>query len=175
MKKPHKFIFTVFVFSFVFSLQAKPNISLTHLPEKPPAPDFKLADLNGTFKSLSDYQGKPVVINFWATWCPPCIAELPSLNRAQERLKESGVNFIAININEELQTINSFLRDYPINFDVLRDETSAQILNWNMTGLPTTFILDGKSRVVYQALGDREWDNDQIIEKIKALIEKTPK
>lgn len=169
--KTHLFrsTFLLLLVSFVCIAQAKPNISLIHLDEKPPAPNFKLADINGDFKTLDDYLGKPVVINFWATWCPPCIAELPALNRAYDKLKDRGVQFIAINIEEDLVTIQSFLRDHPINFDVLHDETSAQLLNWNMTGLPTTFILDDKGRAVYQALGDREWDNDEIVEKIKAL------
>lgn len=169
MPKLFQSIAAFLLIGFVSISNAKPNIKLINLAEKPPAPNFKLADINGEFKTLDDYLGNPVVINFWATWCPPCIAELPSLNRAQERLKEDGVKFIAININEDLVTIQSFLRDHPIEFDVLRDESSAQLANWNMTGLPTTFILDSKGRVAYQALGDREWDNDSIIEKIKKL------
>jgi peroxiredoxin len=118
---------------------------------------------------LADYKGKTVIINFWATWCPPCRAELPSMNRAWSKIKGDDIEMIAINIGEDEDAIFAFTAEYPIDFTVLLDENSEQIQNWQMTGLPTTYVLDPQGRVVYQAVGDREWDNDKILDKIRTL------
>ncbi|WP_299877691.1 peroxiredoxin [uncultured Cocleimonas sp.] len=160
--------------SFVISSSAfsAPDIDLIELKHKPPAPDFVLPDMQNKAHSLSDYLGKPVIVTFWATWCPPCIKELPSFNRAWAKLKDEGIVVLGININEDIETIESFKLQYPIDFTILRDEASEQIENWNMTGLPTTFIVDAEGRVVYQAMGEREWDNDNIINKVRALKRK---
>ena len=160
------------LWSFAF---AEPAIDLIELKHKPPAPEFVLPDMQNKNHRLSDYIGEPVIVTFWATWCPPCIKELPSFNRASAKLKDDGIKLLGININEDIQTIESFELQYPIDFTVLRDETSGQLEVWNMTGLPTTFILDADGRVVYQAMGEREWDNDIIINKVRALKRKKTK
>lgn len=148
---------------------ALPAIDLIELKHKPPAPDFTLPDMQNKNHSLSDYLGKPVIVTFWATWCPPCVKEMPAFNRAWDKLKNDDIALLGININEGIETIESFKLQYPIDFTILRDETAGQLQNWNMTGLPTTFIIDPDGHVVYQAMGEREWDNDIIINKVRAL------
>ncbi len=154
---------------------AEPDIDLIELKHKPPAPDFVLPDMQDKDHQLSDYLGKPVIVTFWATWCPPCIKELPAFNRAWAKFKDDDIALLGVNINEDIETIESFKLEYPIDFTILRDETSGQLENWNMTGLPTTFIVDADGHVVYQAMGEREWDNDTIINKIRALKRKNIK
>ena len=148
---------------------AEPEIDLIELEHKPPAPDFVLPDMQDKAHSLSDYLGKPVIITFWATWCPPCVKEMPSFNRAWNKLKNDDIALLGVNINEGRDTIETFKLQYPIDFTILRDESAEQLQNWNMTGLPTTFIIDPDGHVVYQAMGEREWDNDIIINKVRAL------
>ncbi len=142
---------------------------LTAIPGRPPAPSFELPDDEGEMHALSDYQGKVVIINFWATWCPPCRAELPSMNRAWKKLKKQNVQMLALNVGEDEDTVFAFTGEQEIDFQILLDESGDIINRWPVSGLPTTFILDKQGRVVYRAVGGREWDTDEIINIIKAL------
>lgn len=152
---------------------AAPTDSLTVLPEKPPAPAFELRDMDDKIHTLADYKGKPLIVNFWATWCPPCRAELPSMNRAWAKVKDEGIAMIAINIGEDEDSIFAFTAQYPIDFTVLLDEESEQLSPWQISGLPTTYVIDPEGRVVFQAMGDREWDNDKLLDKVRALKTKS--
>jgi peroxiredoxin len=137
---------------------------------QPPAPDFQLSDLEGKLHGLQDYHGKPIIINFWATWCPLCRAELPSMNRAWKKIS-SEIAMIAINIGEDEETIKRFLEDYPIDFQVLLDKDAVSMQQWPIRGLPTSFVVSPKGIIYYQAVGEREWDDKQLLQKVKYLIE----
>jgi len=143
--------------------------SMKEFEDKKPAPEFTLKDMDGEMHSLSDYRGKTLIINFWATWCPPCRAELPSMNRAWKKVKDDNIVMLAINVGEDEDTIFSFLGDNPIDFTVLLDDSGNMIKTWPVRGLPTTFVLDSEGRLVYQAIGGREWDSDSLLEKVRAL------
>ena len=147
--------------------------SLTPMPDKPLAPDFKLADMDGELRTLASYRGKPLIINFWATWCPPCRAELPSMNRGWNKIKDQGIAMLAVNVGEDEETIFMFTGDYPIEFDLLLDRSGDTIKEWPVKGLPTTFVLDPQGRIVYRAIGGREWDADSLLDKVREL--KTPR
>lgn len=133
------------------------------------APDTEIADLNGTRHKLSDYRGKPVIVNFWATWCPPCRAELPSMNRAWAKVKDEGIIMLAVNVGETEETISHFNVDYPIDFTILLDQAGMYAPEWKIGGMPTTFIVDSNGLVVYKVVGTREWDNDKILDAVRAL------
>ncbi len=145
------------------------RVPLTAIPDKPAAPDFELRDDEGKIHTLSDYKGKTVIVNFWATWCPPCRAELPSMNRAWAKLKDHNVEMLAVNVGEDEDTIFAFTGEYPIDFQILMDESGEIISRWPIKGLPTTFVVDKEGRLVYRAIGGREWDSDEIINAIKAV------
>ena len=110
-----------------------------------PAPGFELVDVDGEKHRLSDYQGKPLIINFWATWCPPCREEMPSMNRAWQKVKDD-VFMLAINVGEDEDTIFVFSADYPIDFPVLLDQSGEVIKQWPVKGLPTTFVVDREGK-----------------------------
>ena len=148
---------------------AKPQQLLTPVVSKPNAPAFKLIDMDDEVHKLADYKGKPVIINFWATWCSPCREELPSMNRAWEKLKDDGIEMLAINVGENEDTIFAFSGEYPIDFTVLLDESGTEINKWPIKGLPTTFIIDPEGKIIYQAIGGREWDDDDLLDKVRAL------
>ena len=133
-----------------------------------PAPDFELVDVDGEKHRLSDYRGKPLIINFWATWCPPCREEMPSMNRAWRKVKDD-IAMLAINVGEDEDTIFIFSADYPIDFPVLLDRSGAVIKQWPVKGLPTTFVLDREGNIRYTAVGAREWDDDALLEIVKSL------
>jgi thiol-disulfide isomerase/thioredoxin len=118
---------------------------------------------------LKDYRGKVVIVNFWATWCPPCRYELPSMERAYQRLKDKGVEMLAINVGEDADTIFTFTVDYPVTFPLLMDRDSKVINDYPVMGLPTTYVIDNKGRLVYRAIGTREWDDAALVQKILDL------
>jgi peroxiredoxin len=147
----------------------EPGKGLTKLPETPQAPDFTLTDLDGNRHRLSDYLGQVVIINFWATWCPPCRAEMPSMQRAWEALKQEGIVMLGIDVGEDEDTIFLFTANYPVEFPLLLDRDSEVIAQWPVRGLPTTFVVDPKGRIVYQAIGGREWDEPELMAAVRAL------
>lgn len=150
------------------SLQAAP-ITLTKLETPQPAPNFRLIDLDNKIFTLKEFKGKPLIVNFWASWCKPCRDELPAFNRAWAKVKDHGVQMLAINIGEGPDAVFNFIKEYPIDFRILLDPESNELANWQMLGLPTTFIIDSYGRVAYQAIGEREWDNNELLTKVLAL------
>jgi peroxiredoxin len=155
---------------------AGPDISgkeLKEIPDRPVAPGFALPDIDGVMHRLSDYLGKVVVINFWATWCPPCREEMPAMQRAWEQLRDEGIVILAVNIGENEDQIFTFTGNYAVDFPLLMDQDSSAIRQWPIKGLPTSFVIDPAGRVAYRAIGGRAWDAPKILEQLRAL-EPTP-
>ncbi|MET0089720.1 MAG: SCO family protein [Candidatus Thiodiazotropha sp.] len=146
---------------------------LTPEPWPSPAPPFHLQDLQERYHHLQDYRGRVVIVNFWASWCRPCRQELPSMNRAWAALEPSGVAMLAINLGEEAEAVNAFLADYPIAFPVLLDRRGNFAQRWRVQGLPTTFVLNARGEIVYQAVGEREWDDETLLRQVQALLPPT--
>lgn len=142
---------------------------LTPMPEKPAAPDFELAGPGGEIYRLADFKGKPLIVNFWATWCPPCRAEMPAMQRAWEQVEAEGVGMIAINVGEDAETVQAFLEQVPVSFPLPLDTDSTVAQRWPMRGLPTTFVVSPEGRLVYKAIGEREWDDPALLEQVRAL------
>jgi peroxiredoxin len=153
----------------LFSLPLFAGQSMTAIPGKIAAPDFELIDTDGNTHRLSDYRGKTVIINFWATWCPPCREEIPSMNRAYEVLADENVEILAINMGEDEDTIFIFTADYPADFPLLLDQDGAVIAEWPVKGLPTTYVVAPDGSIAYRAIGGREWDDPVFLEQIRAL------
>ncbi|MEJ2455210.1 MAG: TlpA disulfide reductase family protein [Candidatus Thiodiazotropha sp.] len=142
---------------------------LIPLADPQPAPPFQLQDADGNPHRLEDYRGRVVIVNFWSSWCAPCRHELPSMNRAWTMLKDEGVVMLALNLGEELGAVRGFLRNYPIDFPVLLDLNANVSDRWELTALPTTFVLDVRGRIVYRVIGEREWDSEPLLRQIRAL------
>jgi len=144
---------------------------LTPIAERPAAPDFDLKDPDDRPQRLADYRGKAVILNFWATWCPPCREEMPSMQRAHEAVADDGIAVIAINVGEDADTINQFLADTPVAFPLPMDLDSRVVQSYPVRGLPTTFVIDPEGRLTYVATGGREWDDPKILDQVRALKE----
>jgi len=168
MKLTSKFLF-ILSFLTLFSTTLYAGQLITPLTDKKIAPNFKLKDMDGKTHQLSDYRGQPVIINFWATWCPPCREELPSMNRGWSKIKSQGIAMLAINVGEDEDTIFTFTGDYPIDFTILLDRSAEVINQWPIKGLPTTFVVDPQGRIVYRAIGGREWDAEELLNLVRAL------
>jgi peroxiredoxin len=145
--------------------------ALAPVPGRPPAPDFTLPDTAGKLHRLSDYRGRPVIVNFWATWCPPCREEIPSMNRAWRVLRKSGVAMLAINVGEDEDTIFVFTADYPADFPLLLDRSGEVISQWPVKGLPTSYVIAPDGTLAYRAIGGRVWDDEVLLEMIRGLRE----
>ncbi|MDO6459454.1 TlpA disulfide reductase family protein [Granulosicoccaceae sp. 1_MG-2023] len=136
-----------------------------------PLPPLALRDMDGKLWQADDLRGRPVIINFWATWCEPCRAEMPAMEKAWEKLQGEDVLLLAVNFSEPEATVAAFQEDFPMSFPVLLDEQGETAGNWPLRGLPVTFVADAEGRLVYQAMGARAWDDDAILDKVRALKE----
>jgi len=148
---------------------AKDPQLLTPVPGRPAAADFDLKDPDGKSVRLADFRGRPLIVNFWATWCPPCRKEMPSMQRAHEVVSGEGIGLIAINVGEDADTVAQFLSDTRVAFPLPLDETSAVVMSYPVRGLPTTFVLDPEGRIAYMAAGEREWDDPALLDQVRAL------
>ncbi len=106
------------------------------------APDFQLQNLNGNSVSLSDFRGKPVLLNFWASWCPPCRDEMPYLQQVYDEWSAKGLVLLAINIGESSSTVEEFMQSHNLSFPVLLDTKQDVDQKYNIYGIPTTFLID---------------------------------
>jgi thiol-disulfide isomerase/thioredoxin len=144
--------------------------SLQPLPLPRLAPPFHLPDLQGHFHHLSDFRDRVMIVNFWASWCTPCRKELPSMNRAWARLDGESVVMLAINVGEERAAVEAFVQDFPIDFLVLLDDLGNLSQRWQVRGLPTSFVLNGRGEMVYQLVGEKQWDDEDLLRQVRELI-----
>ncbi len=141
---------------------------MSPIPAFPSAPTLRLEDLDGQVVDLASYRGRVVLVNFWATWCPPCRAEFPSLGRVRHLFSPSDFEVIAVNVGEEAETVFSFAGSP--EFPVLFDTNSQTMATWPVKGLPTTFLVDRQGRLALKAIGGREFDDPLIVNLIKGLL-----
>ncbi|MBU3134032.1 TlpA family protein disulfide reductase [Clostridium gasigenes] len=115
--------------------------------------DFKLKDLNGKDVSLNDFKGKNVLLNFWATWCPPCKAEMPDIEKLYQENKNSDLVILAVNLGEDKQTVKSFIEKNKYNFDILLDSDQDVAIKYNIVSIPTSFFIDKEGNIVSKKIG----------------------
>ncbi len=135
----------------------------------PAAPPLALPDIDGKVVDLASYRGRLVLVNFWATWCPPCRREFPSLSRLQKLFKPSELAVLAVNVGEDAETVFSFAGASEVT--ILLDRDSAAMRRWPVKGLPTTFVVDRRGRLALRAVGGREFDDPAIVRQLRALLE----
>lgn len=135
------------------------------------APDFKLTTLDGKVVKLSDYRGKKVLLNFWATWCPPCKAEIPHMEKYyKNQAKTDGVEILAVNMTKSDKSkdyIKDFVKSYDITYPVLLDEEGKQQEQYEIVTIPTTFIIDTKGKIQNKFVGPM--DQNMITKAIATL------
>jgi thiol-disulfide isomerase/thioredoxin len=145
-------------------------LPLVQLPGEVEAPDFSLLDLAGTPHRGADYRGQPLLVAFWAVWCPPCRRELAALAELQMRLAETPVKVLSINLGDSAERIASFLADHPApGLPVLLDPDKAMAAPWHVRGLPTAYAVDGKGILRLGAIGERDWRAPVIETQLRAL------
>jgi thiol-disulfide isomerase/thioredoxin len=144
---------------------------LIQLKSRPQAPDFELADIGGKIHLLSDYRGEVVLVNFWATWCVPCRAEMPSLERLNRNFKGTKLEILAVNWGESKRKVANFYfeTDPPMSYKMLLDPDKSASQFWPMQGLPMTFLVDREGHVSYISSGGRHWDTAEVAKIIRQL------
>ncbi len=124
---------------------------------------LKLTDLEGQSINLSQLSGKRIFVNFWATWCKPCLAEMPSISAVADSLKNSGVVFLAAS-DEKAERVKTFAERNTYSFQIV--STKADISQFEIFALPATFIFDEKGKLVFRETGARQWDSPESIQLI---------
>lgn len=122
-------------------------------PEKVAALDFKLKDLNGKDVSLSDFKGKKLMLNFWASWCRPCMSEMPDIQKLYNETKDSDLVILAVNLSEDKATVKSFADINKYNFTILLDSEENVGRQYTITAIPTTFFIDKEGNIISTVKG----------------------
>ena len=136
-------------------------------------PIIELEDLNGDFHTLEQYKDHVVLVQFWATYCPPCEQEMPSMNSLQAKLKQAGVKFkiLAVNMAEKKSVITEFVNRVKPEFSILLDPTGVNIQRWQVFAAPSNFIIDRNGLIKYTLFGGVEWDSKELLEQITQLYQ----
>lgn len=150
-------------------------LPLIELPGHVEAPDFVLPDLLGAAHRLSDYRGQPVLISFWAVWCPPCRRELPSLAGLNARLKDASIAVLALNLGDGPERVGAFLADHPSPGLPILLGQSATGDAWHVQGLPVAYAIDAYGILRLGAIGERDWETPSIERQLRTLSEAAPR
>lgn len=135
------------------------------------APGFTLSNMQGKQVSLADYRGKVVVLNFWASWCPPCRAEMPSMEQLYGKLKGSDFVLLAVNVEENGRSATAaFSQKIPMSFPVLLDDNQHVSELYRVSGIPQTFIINKKGEIVQEVTGGRDWNSPETIKFLTSLM-----
>lgn len=147
-------------------------------PEPPargaPAPGFELADLEGDRHRLADFAGQVVVLNFWATWCPPCVDEMPSLQQLADRLGPEGLAVVAVSVDERYADIEPFVEEHRLRFLVLHDLGKRVSRRYAVLQFPETWIVGRDGRLAAHIVGARDWSAPESLEVFRSLLTEPP-
>ncbi len=133
-------------------------------------PPLTLEDLEGRTHSLAEYRGKVVLVNFWATWCEPCRAEMPSMERLRAQLAGQPFAVLGVNMAEPLSRIEKFTAMVPVGFTLLRDRDGATAKAWRARVLPASFLVDRDGRVRYYVYGELDWTSEAVLARVRELL-----
>jgi thiol-disulfide isomerase/thioredoxin len=155
----------------------KPAVSSLDISLNPFISDMAPLEINlktasGESFTREDFTGKVTLVNFWASWCGPCVEEIPALNRLREHMKDRPFELISINYAEKPQQIREFLNMVKVDFPVLLDEDGSYSAKWNVLVYPATFVVATDGNIVYGVNGAIEWDSEEITGKLEALMVK---
>ena len=135
--------------------------------------DFSLTDFRDKAHSLADYRGKVVLINFWASWCPPCIYEMPELTRLKQQMADRPFEIIAINVGEKKYRVRKFVNLVNFELQVLLDTSNKAFNDWDVETLPTSFLVGADGTVRHKIRGNPGWEQPETISLIEQLIAET--
>jgi cytochrome c biogenesis protein CcmG, thiol:disulfide interchange protein DsbE len=133
------------------------------------APGFTFM-LDGRETSLAEQRGKVVVVNFWATWCPPCVEEMPSLNRLHDALRDEGAIVVGISVDDDRDAYQRFLSEYAITFPTTLDPERHLAAAYGTSMYPETYIIDPRGRIARKIIGAQDWASEEHVSYIRSLV-----
>lgn len=133
-------------------------------------PNFVLKDVNGKTIALRQLRGNPVVLTFWASWCPACRAELPSLEALHARMARQGVVVLGVNGGEPLERVTALMANLHLTFPVAMDVSGEVHALYRVTQYPVTFIIDRDGLLIERRVGSRDWNSPQVVHMLKSLL-----
>jgi cytochrome c biogenesis protein CcmG/thiol:disulfide interchange protein DsbE len=157
------------LFGVALAIKLRPQLNLLEVGST--APDFKAVELpGGRPATIENYRGKVVLLNIWATWCPPCKVEMPSMERLHKKLAGTDFQLIAVSVDEEdSSVVNKFVHEYGLTFPVLHDQDGSIRQIYQTTGVPESFVIDRDGVIVKKVIGAADWDapvNENLIRRL---------
>ena len=134
------------------------------------APDFSITADSGRTITNTNFGGKLLVLNFWATWCPPCLDELPSLNQFQRRFANAGVVVLGISADKDEKAYRDFLTRFPVSFQTARDPDVKISADYGTFKFPDTYIIDSNGKVVRKIINATDWMSERMIKDVESLL-----
>ena len=164
--------FFCILFSSTLTLSAFANVPYDQFPQEPPimAPDFSLPGTNEQDIKLSDYRGKIVLLNFWATFCTPCRMEMPSLQAISIKYQDDDIVIVAVSVDQGRErAVKKWIKKMKLEFPIaLEGGTAGDI--YEVSALPVTFIIGKQGQLIGRMLGEREWNNEETTQIIESLL-----
>ena len=154
----------------VLMWRVAPHLQIYNAEIGEQAPTFELTADDGSGASLGDYRGKYVLLNFWATWCPPCIQELPSLNTLHRELEPNGLVVLGISVDENKQAYENFLERFNVAFPTVRDPEMAVASRYGTSMYPETYLIDHDGYVLRKYAGPEDWMRPEIVNYLRSLL-----
>ena len=143
---------------------------LTPIARPKPAPVLRLKAIDGDEFALDGLRGRVVLVNFWASWCRPCVTEIPSLHRLAAALDDTDFQIVTVNVGEDRERVQQFLQRVPVDLPLLMDYDSSASKDWMIYVYPSSYLVDRQGVIRYAYLGALEWDSAEIVEIIRALL-----
>ncbi len=146
------------------------NLKLMPVAESLPAPYFSSVTPEGKKMSIDDLKGKLVILNFWATWCPPCRLEMPSMEKIYKEFKGEGLEVVAMNFMEGPEPINVFVKENDFTFTILLDRSGKIAESYGVRALPITFLIGRRGNILARSIGYKDWHNKKTRKLISSLL-----
>ncbi len=158
-------------FGYYWMAKPSPNTAADLPRLGQPVADFSLPDLQGRTVSLSGLKGKVVFLNVWATWCQPCVDEMPTIQRLHDQLQPRGLEVLTVSLDPlGAQIVDPFMKKYGLSFPVLLDAKSQIQKLYGTTGVPESFIIDKAGRLVEKIVGPRDWSHPKVLTMFERLM-----
>ena len=163
----------IVLFVTLLSLAWANRASFAPLDSGAPAPGFAYPTLAGDTLALADLRGQVLLLNIWATWCPPCVREMPSMQRLYEQMQGEGLRIVAVSVDAPgaIRDVRSFVHELGLGLDILLNPAGNIQDAYAVTGLPTTFLIDPEGRIRRKVIGGTDWSSPENVEAVRALLE----